>query len=655
MNLDELSKVYFCKKNKQSFAYEIQDYICKSNLRDIQDETSLNYLWAKANNLKTYKKFKELHSLIEWIFNQEKKENITKKDFLELLERFKCLPKKCDNLFIDLDFTAEYMQFKALLFFKKEGVTFSKRNLNIDIIIQKSFRLFDKKIEEYGSGFLYDLLQYIKNFMKEYELYYFPINLILAPAGDNVEKIYPIGLLFKLGLKYFRNVNVEDLSNDVLKKNQFNLILEYSYYLLLLSKNYISAENLVQLPLIQSFDLIKEMQKFIFYNQCIKIEQYRAEDVLNLVKNIDLKIIEKNEDSELKSKSKLIVEIFECSIRSSDKGIFSFKDGIFYSILSDKYTKLKVDQVLNELSYNYKINNFNSIQDAQNINFMKPFVKIESNGIDKFYFLEKRFFSLAFLHCISDLVRGSIKEYDKKVGDLIEKLVENKLKEAGYKLDEEKTYSLTKEEMKKHNIPSKELEFDAKIILEKAIVFIEMKKKFLTQKAKSGDALHILYDISLSLLTSQLQAVKHKIVLQGRNNKDDEKVKEVRLVSLSLVDFDTLHSPQFVKALFSLIIKSEIAIEALPEYKEKICEINKILKKLHERISNNTHIDLMLVSFLNYFHFIFMMDFIKGKDEVAKNKLYDFCFRKQNSTVSSFDFYFSFDYLLNFIKHDNKN
>lgn len=660
MNLDEFLKVYYCKKNKQSFMCEIQKYIYKSNLRDLQKEINLNYLWFKENKVRTYKKFTELYSSIEWICDQVNEEKITKENFFKLLQRVRCLPQKYNNLLIDLDFTAEYMQFKALLFFKKHGVMFSKRNLNIDIMTQKSFRLLDKKIQEYGSEFLYDLLLYIKNKnLKEYKLYYFPINLMLVPTGNNIEKIYPIGLLFKLGLKYFRGVSVE--AEGDFKKDEFNRILEYSYYLLLLSKNYISAQNLVQLPLIQSFDLIKEMQQFTFYNQCIKIEQYKAEDVLSFIKNINSAIIEVIEDRELKLKVKLIIEIFEYSIKPDDKESCNFTDEVFYSILSNKYTQLKVDQVLNELSYNYSINHFNSIQDIQNINFMKPFVKVESGERDKFYFLEKRFFSLAFLHCISDLVRGSIKGYDEKIGELLEQLVENKLKEAGYKVTARQSYSLSKEERERFDISSEKLELDAKILLEKAIVFIEIKKKILTQKSKSGDAFHLLNDLSLSLLTSLLQAVKHKIILLGKDDKDTKEVKEVRLVSLSLFDFDTLHSPQFVKAFLSLIIRSEIYMEILPEYataseyKEKICKINEILKELHKRIASNKHEDLMLVSFLNYFHLIFMVDFLKDKDEVTKKKLYDFCFRKQNAIVSSFDFYQSFDYLLKLYKIDDRS
>jgi hypothetical protein len=59
-------------------------------------------------------------------------------------------------------------------------------------------------------------------------------------------------------------------------------------------------------------------------------------------------------------------------------------------------------------------------------------------------------------------------------------------------------------------------ECDFLIETQKAIVLIEFKKKVLTRKSKSGNDIHILLDLSDSILSAQLQAGRTEIIFREK-------------------------------------------------------------------------------------------------------------------------------------------
>lgn len=112
------------------------------------------------------------------------------------------------------------------------------------------------------------------------------------------------------------------------------------------------------------------------------------------------------------------------------------------------------------------------------------------------------------------------------------------------------------DEFSSHNVPTSKGEYttedgegecDLVIETDEVIIFLEIKKKPLTRRARSGSDAHIVIDLAQSLLAAQLQAGWHEVRLrryghlelnyQGNTTRLELKGREIERIAVSLLDF----------------------------------------------------------------------------------------------------------------------
>jgi hypothetical protein len=179
----------------------------------------------------------------------------------------------------------------------------------------------------------------------------------------------------------------------------------------------------------------------------------------------------------------------------------------------------------------------------------------------------------ALLACakeVSDAGKPTQKQNsDRKVGMALEQYVRKKLSEHGVV-----HYS---GEFVDSN--GKTAECDILIEGSQYLVIVEVKKKLLTAKARSGEMASVLLDLGSSLLQSQIQAGKTEILLRKSgaieiNNKSEKstiglKNRKLLRISVTHYDFDSLHDRLTAKQVLSAFVEGEFTLltEAPPEIK----------------------------------------------------------------------------------------
>lgn len=133
---------------------------------------------------------------------------------------------------------------------------------------------------------------------------------------------------------------------------------------------------------------------------------------------------------------------------------------------------------------------------------------------------------------------------------------------------------------------------DLVIESEKAIVFLEVKKKGLTRSARSGHDLQLLLDLTKGIAESQAQALRHQALLQefghllltikGHPDKVVEwKDRRIIRASVVLFDYGSLHDRMTLGHFLRIACDTEFSTESI-EHKEAVDDVNKVLKKLRE-------------------------------------------------------------------------
>lgn len=104
-------------------------------------------------------------------------------------------------------------------------------------------------------------------------------------------------------------------------------------------------------------------------------------------------------------------------------------------------------------------------------------------------------------------------------------------------------------------------ECDVIIESENVILFLEIKKKPLTRRARSGSDVHIVIDLAQSLLAAQLQAGWHEIRLrrdgyldlwhQGNKTRVEIKDRQIERIAVSLLDFGSFQDRVLLERFLS--------------------------------------------------------------------------------------------------------
>lgn len=137
----------------------------------------------------------------------------------------------------------------------------------------------------------------------------------------------------------------------------------------------------------------------------------------------------------------------------------------------------------------------------------------------------------------------------------------------------------------------KDPEVDLLIETNDRLFLIECKKKALTNRARGGDSVAVLLDLSASLLKSLFQLARHERLLRSQGEitfLDGTKValegREVEKIAVSLLDHGSLHDRIFISALVRGLFGAEIKAYA-SERNAMLAPVNKALRELNDELA----------------------------------------------------------------------
>lgn len=196
--------------------------------------------------------------------------------------------------------------------------------------------------------------------------------------------------------------------------------------------------------------------------------------------------------------------------------------------------------------------------------------------------MNRSFCSGAFIEAIFSQIRLNYKNFDR---DYLGKSLED----------------FTRSVLLKHGINSVRGEYwigktrwECDIVVEtnKTIIFIEIKKKPLTRRARAGSDVAIILDLAQSLLDAQKQAGNHEMQLRkegyldlidGRNTRRIElKDRSVERIALSLTDFGSFHDRIFLQKFMNAVSKMTFGVND-KRYEGKFNNINETISILQEQ------------------------------------------------------------------------
>lgn len=687
------NRKYISKELEHSLQLSMRELIKGEEINakqfiELKDKFLLQYWWDgfKIETLNVLRVIQECLNLRNIIISQMPVEILETKKFTNDRARwvkfiaFSCYfknlfrQKHIDDFLFGFESGSDQVYvYKSLKYFKKNGfkVEVSKGEFP-KILIDNIFNVLDRKIEFLGEHFVSAVFRYLSKNKQSYDLYYFKTHRSMSFESKD-ELIYPIGLLFRLSLKYAGKPS-KYIREELISKH-IKVVFEYSGHLTNVL-NLVNTGHDMGLPNTDHSDILGYIRRYTRLDQLYKIDQYNPKHVFELSLKLCNSLEHKALPIETKRRTNLIMEIYTACMHeftSCMSGVFN--ETIGYKNLVAKHTKTVIDQELNNLSHvNAANKGFNNINDISSVDyFHKPFIKRQVHSKVQYWIPNKIFFFMGFysqltvlLRSVKEFVDGEKFELDKHIGFLQEDIIKQRFEESGLKVLQTKgEYSVSQSTVSALNLKqtkNKSLETDVVVELDDRIIFFESKKKLLTTKAKNGDVISILNDLKTSLIESQIQANRHSRIINydGEINFNDSTKlvlnnRKIAKVSITQFDYGTLHSSQIVGAILLLILGAKVVSEDTgKDISKMISSINKEFENFTEEFSDGTsfYTDENRLNmfanchFLNFFQILYILDRVNKKPEINMETIIKKAFGAKRVSTDCLDFYYEFEFLL---------
>jgi hypothetical protein len=259
-------------------------------------------------------------------------------------------------------------------------------------------------------------------------------------------------------------------------------------------------------------------------------------------------------------------------------------------------TSQDIEVVLSFFSHHNAANlNYKSPSDYLNIDFPnRPLIKLE-NG--EYVLVNKSWCSPSYFEALATAFRPGIKNFEGIIGGQLEALLESAFIANGIAF-----YS--------GNYYNEEDEGECDFIIESSaiIILLEVKKKVLTRKAKSGEDIKIMLDLSESLIDAQLQAGRTEIILlkNGKISLIKNGVpkiislngRKIERVTLTQLEFGALQDRNIAKLFLTSLLTHSFAVNstdlnisekfiALEAKRSELLNQYEILNSLDSEYSHN--------------------------------------------------------------------
>jgi hypothetical protein len=284
--------------------------------------------------------------------------------------------------------------------------------------------------------------------------------------------------------------------------------------------------------------------------------------------------------------------------------------------------------------------------------FLRPLL---SDGRGKYWLLNASACAPAVIEALfSPLRAADPRDFDKKVGQQIERFLRQELSKKGVRTSGGE-----------YKVNGEDGECDIVIETSAIVIFLEVKKKPLTQKARAGSDAAVLLDLAGSLLDAQLQAGWHEVRLrrQGYIDLVDQDGQSTRLslngrgverIAITLFDYgafqDRILLGQFLEA--NLEIEKYSTADAAVQ--KKFDELNVKLKDLRNQVRelevinrdpNAKQHPFIQCWFLSIPQLLILLDSVENNEDFKKA-----LWSTRHITTGSFDFYSEFAQMKKFRK-----
>jgi len=462
----------------------------------------------------------------------------------------------------------------------KENIEY-KLNEEIDIIDSKVIfkkgqeEKIVKKIEKKLSQLhLFNFLRYIFNIYQKNK------------EKHNIELTIPYKYIVNILVKNISISNHKIIDNNKIKNT---LILLNSFISL-----YQLKEDKFKAININEHSLVEHLKQQVFYTNFYPLYALKTNTLIKYIEHIiKPSIDEKSFFDKFEFTIKDLIDFFKLLDTQIDN-IVTFEKN---NILNNELKILELFSI-NAENINRNYTSISNLSNNSNLFIMNPIIKYKN----KFYIIGFKYFKMNFYNTLIEKIRKSIdKNINQKIGSNVDLLVENIFTE----IKDKHQYDIFSGN---YTPPKKENpESDLILKLEKDIIFIENKNKYLTNHSFSGSDSNILKDLVLSFAFSQKQLFKHE-----RNLKNHKKIKfkkdkkeliyenqNIVKISISTNNWFNIMNNIPKTLILSLIkLRFDIKEDINNENQDDFHKANKYLNELQEVITeldNDKNFDMRIV------------------------------------------------------------
>ena len=211
----------------------------------------------------------------------------------------------------------------------------------------------------------------------------------------------------------------------------------------------------------------------------------------------------------------------------------------------------------------------------------RPLLQIDSKT---YVLLDRSVCAYAFIEALFSALRPEITNFDdEQVGPALERFLKEQFSAKGIDV------------LSGHYFfGGKRMECDLVIETEQTVIFLEIKKKALTRKARTGSDLYLLIDLMNSAFAAHIQTGQHEVILRREgsielfdNGTSRQLIlgdRNIERIAVSLFDFGGFQDRTFLTQL--LDASRSINHYSVPDERHKVVidELNELLLKLHDQV-----------------------------------------------------------------------
>lgn len=428
----------------------------------------------------------------------------------------------------------------------------------------------------------------------------------VSPNPSQIFPKIPLGFLLNLSVKYINSNSPNREAYDALIKKATNLAKLYD----------VQPHHRFEDILVSPIEIMTFLKRVALYDSLFKFPQFVHKHIpetilgiFNWISNETLTTyIEFNLEEYIKVISCLLqtkMQIFSAS-NIQPLGVSSKTVIIILNFMSTLH---------NEVNKSYQLP-----LDYTKVNFYKnPLIKLDNGN---FLLLNKTICSESFITSFALPLFKVVPNLGSKTGKAIETFLKNFL--------EKRNINSYRGEYKNFN----KFTGDCDLILQndETIIFIELKMKDLTYKAKSIDENSLFFDIINSLLYMHWQTGKHSLLLKKHNHisfidgsKLEQNNREIERIGITFSDYGSFQNTEVMQSILNAFLHISLS-ESTNKTKSKefkkaqklISNLKECTKELNSISNSEKRLSFSDCNFINLSSFLTLAQKSKNEDELIQ-------------------------------------